>query len=188
MQECIIEGCSKRVLARGWCSKHYARWDRTRSTDDTEVSRKRGEMLKYLIDHMWDDCPKWPFSRSSGYAQLYYKGQPRGGHQVVCELVHGPKPSSRHHASHGCGKGREGCFGANCISWKTPKDNEADKLLHGTSNRGERHGMARFTEAEIREIKRLKDKESSCAVAERFRTDNMYVTSIWRGERWGHVQ
>lgn len=28
MQTCSIEGCSKKLLARGWCSLHYQRWRR----------------------------------------------------------------------------------------------------------------------------------------------------------------
>lgn len=30
---CSVDGCGKPVLARGWCSQHYARWYRVGSTD-----------------------------------------------------------------------------------------------------------------------------------------------------------
>lgn len=28
MKVCVIDGCEKKVLARGWCSPHYQRWNR----------------------------------------------------------------------------------------------------------------------------------------------------------------
>ena len=26
MKVCSIEGCNNKILARGWCNKHYLRW------------------------------------------------------------------------------------------------------------------------------------------------------------------
>lgn len=41
------------------------------------------------------------------------------------------------------------------LRWDTRSGNEADKLLHGTSNRGARNGMAKLTESQVREIREL---------------------------------
>jgi hypothetical protein len=41
------------------------------------------------------------------------------------------------------------------LAWKTPAQNQADRIAHGTSNRGVRHGRAKLTEADVIEIRRM---------------------------------
>jgi hypothetical protein len=48
-KKCTIEGCDKPHFGRGWCRKHYARWERLGTTeikkrflDHTEVERECG--------------------------------------------------------------------------------------------------------------------------------------------------
>jgi hypothetical protein len=59
----------------------------------------------------------------------------RRAHRVMCEIAHGPKPAPGFVAAHTCGKGREGCVNPRHLRWASQKENMADKLLHGTSNR-----------------------------------------------------
>jgi hypothetical protein len=33
MNSCSVTGCTGEIVARGWCRKHYSRWQRTGSTD-----------------------------------------------------------------------------------------------------------------------------------------------------------
>ena len=37
----------------------------------------------------------------------------------------------------------------NNLCWGTPKENQADRLVHGTSNRGVRNGQAKLTEQDV---------------------------------------
>jgi hypothetical protein len=41
------------------------------------------------------------------------------------------------------------------LSWSTPKQNAADKLVHGTSQRGERHPCAKLSTDDIHDIRQL---------------------------------
>jgi hypothetical protein len=132
---CIVDGCDNGGKLRvGLCSRHYKRAWRHGDTSAARRYPERGDPAKYLADHMWDDCPKWPFARGrGGYGRIQHEGGVRDVHRLVCETVHGPSPSPDHVAAHDCGKGNEGCFGARCIRWKTRSENQRDRIRHGTA-------------------------------------------------------
>lgn len=104
---CLIPGCQGNAHwtergRRGWCSTHYQRWQR--NGDPRGVRTPNGDPLAYMLAHMWDDCPKWPFYRHKcGYGEMTYNGKRgRRVHRVVCELVYGPPPTPEHVAAHNC--------------------------------------------------------------------------------------
>lgn len=72
--------------------------------------------------------------------------------RLICMTFHGPKPSPSHHAAHEDGDPDNNH--KDNVSWKTPVENEADKKRHGRVPKGSRHPKARFTEAQIEEIRR----------------------------------
>jgi len=141
---------------------------------------------QYMMDHMWDDCPKWPFARNPmwGRAVMRLDGRTRYVHQVVCELANGPRPTPEHEAAHECGLGNEGCFGARCVSWKTREENEKDKIAHGTSNRGSRHGLSKLTETEALAILKAKGTATQEDIAARYNITRQAVSDIHRKRRW----
>ena len=68
------------------------------------------------------------------------------------------------------------------------KDNEMDKVLHGTSNQGSRHGMAKLTEVQVLEIRdRLLKGESSADVAREFSICERYARGIKNQACWKHL-
>lgn len=85
---------------------------------------------------------------------------------------------------HSCGKGHEACVAPGHLIWKTRAENEADKLEHGTSNRGERHGRAKITEAEARTILSLKGEVHQGKLAARFGVSQPTIADIHAGRRW----
>lgn len=86
------------------------------------------------------DCLLWPFGcGGSGYPH-YNRGDV---HVVLCERRHGDRPSPRHEAAHRCGVKR--CVNPEHLYWATYEENSADRVLHGTSNRGERQGSSKLT-------------------------------------------
>jgi len=138
---------------------------------------------------MYDECPKWPFSTSPrGYGQIVHNGKKRPVSNLVCELVHGPAPSPEHQAAHNCGKGHEGCFGARCVEWKTPVENRADAIRHGTHIHGEEHANAKLTEAQVNEIRRRAlAGENQQRLAEEFGIVQSAVSNIKFGRRWARA-
>lgn len=72
--------------------------------------------------------------------------------RLVAIAFRGDPPSPKYDAAHDDGN-KLNNHKSN-IHWKTRAENEADKVLHGTSNRGERNGMAKISDKEAEEIRK----------------------------------
>ncbi|TIO15578.1 MAG: hypothetical protein E5X86_19600 [Mesorhizobium sp.] len=129
-----------------------------------------------------NDCLFWPFARSdNGYGRL----NGRFTHRMVCEETHGPPPTPEHQAAHSCGKGNLACVTKGHLSWKTPMQNAADKIAHGTHNRGERHNLAKLTESEVLAIrKRRHDGEPLDKLANDYNVSASLVGLIHLRKVW----
>lgn len=197
-KSCSIPGCKRSIAhsdggRQGMCAGHYTRWRRHGDPlhgGDIGERAYNGEVMAYLLDHMWDDCPKWPFARNdTGYGKVNLGGDNRAVHRLVCDIVNGPPPSSDHEAAHNCGKGHLGCFGARCLAWKTTIDNHADMRIHGTMPIGEKSPNAKLTEEQAREIlARAKNGESQRSLAKEFGVMQSVVSNIKLGRRWAHIR
>lgn len=114
----------------------------------------------FLVDT--DECIQWPFSLDRrGYPQAtdakgFYKP-----HRRICEMFHGNPPTEKHHAAHECGV--RACINKRHLSWKTPKDNEQDKRMHGTYTRGPKRKLAYGDIIEIRRRREAGETLSSIA-------------------------
>jgi HNH endonuclease len=71
------------------------------------------------------------------------------------------------------------------IRWGTAKENNAEKLLHGTAQRGERNGSARTTNIQAEEIVRLlKIGQKHRIIAIRVGVKKHIVDQISSGKTW----
>ncbi len=188
---CSLDGCSKPHQARGWCRKHYHRW---RSTGDPLKTKSTpwGEAKHYLqeivIPYQGNDCLTWPYGRCQSYGQTRVHGKTAFAHRVVCEAVYGPPPTPEHHAAHSCGKGSSGCVNPNHLRWATVVENHADKLEHGTHNRGERHPLAKLTESNVHEIRSLRGKATQVELGLRYGVARSIISRIQTGKRWSWLE
>lgn len=133
-------------------------------------------------------CLTWPFSRNgAGYGQLWQKRKLFRAHRLMCILAHGAPPTPSHHAAHSCGHGSDGCVNPHHLRWATKTENEADKRVHGTSNDGERHPMAKLTAPSVIEIRSLAGTLSHGEIADRFGVCRSAVTNIINRKNWRHV-
>ena len=75
------------------------------------------------------------------------------------------------------------------LKWGTRKENQADRVLHGTSNRGERMWKAKLTKEDVLLITRIysKYKVTQGAIAERFGVDQKSVCNIINRKTWAYV-
>ncbi len=74
----------------------------------------------------------------------------RGG-RLLLEALVGPASTKPHQAAHLDGN-RSNDRLSN-LQWKTPKENSADKLIHGTHGRGSNSGMARLDDKKVAAIR-----------------------------------
>lgn len=185
---CSIPGCGNPHDAQGWCRVHYGRW---RMHGDplasVRILSSAGEGVAFLENTAFiyegDECLLWPFGRDgNGRAQLHYEGRMRKAHRVVCERTHGAPPTPKHHAAHLCGNGHLGCVAKRHLAWKTPAENVADKLVHGTHNRGERHNQAKLTTEQVKDIR--EGNETLSETASKYGISIGHVSSIRRRRTW----
>jgi hypothetical protein len=104
----------------------------------------------------------------------------------MCELVNGHPPFERAEAAHACGNGKRGCVSPRHLRWATPKENNWDRVDHGTDNRGERCGTHKLKEPEVFEIDRLLSSGSSHQdLADLYGVHRCTITDIAKGKNWG---
>jgi hypothetical protein len=106
----------------------------------------------------------------------------------VCEETKGPPPTPAHEAAHSCGKGHLACVTKGHLSWKTHAENQTDKLIHGTDNRGQKHMMVKLTEDDVREIRALRGTMLQREIARQFGISQQSVGDIFRRATWGWLE
>lgn len=191
-KSCSIEGCERNAHRsargiRGYCENHYKRF--RRHGDPLGGGTSRGEPLRFInevvLSYSGDDCLIWPYGRNAdGRAQCRIDGKQTYVQRYVCKIAHGEPPTPKHESAHSCGKGHLGCVAKSHLSWKTMKENQADRLIHGTSPRGENSGSAKLTEPQVIEIRALRGLEPTRAIAKRYSVSPQTVSAIQTGRKW----
>jgi hypothetical protein len=193
MAGCSIDGCSKPHKSRGWCMSHYSRW--LRHGSPVGGSTSTGAAIRYLDEVVMaydgDECIAWPFSLNpSGYGRVKVPGSNKitGAHRLICEKVNGPPPSPEHLAAHSCGKGHEGCVTKRHLSWKTPSENQLDRIVHGTDGRGEKNPRARLTADAVRQIRALSGVISHEKLGRQYGVSRPTIGLIMNRTNWGWLE
>lgn len=187
---CSIPKCGKPVKSKSLCSRHYKRlWQ---YGDPLSGRTPVGEPLAFLETSSKTDeadkCILWPYSQDKrGYGQIRMNGRMTRAARIICQWATGSAPTINHHAAHGCGNAS--CVNPHHIRWATPKENNADKLTHGTIARGETQGKAKLTTADVFAIReRLSKGETLTAIAKEFGIAFSHVSRIKRGESWSWLK
>lgn len=108
-------------------------------------------------------------------------------HRLVLEAFVGP-----------CPDGMEGCHfpdrnPANNrlenLRWDTPKSNAADKVIHGTDNTGERHGLAKLTDEIVLAIRadHATGNFTYPQLGRKYNVDATTIYKIVKRKRWAHI-
>ena len=71
------------------------------------------------------------------------------------------------------------------LRWDTPRNNQLDRIKHGTSNRGERCAVAKLTEAHARAI--IADTRIHREIAAEYGVRENTISRIKSGKRWSHL-
>lgn len=159
----------------------------------SDQGRVRG--LDRQIRHPRGSLRLWPgrvlraSPMSNGYLQVSLckdgNRAVRTLHSVVAEAFHGLAPPKQE-VAHDNGE-RYDCRASN-LSWKTRAANHADKVRHGTTNRGERQGLSKMTDAKVRRARRLaRIGHTHARIAALSGVSRSNISRIIRGEQWSHV-
>lgn len=71
------------------------------------------------------------------------------------------------------------------LRWDTTRNNQLDRIKHGTSNRGERCAAAKLTEAQIHAIRA--DNRLQREIAADYGVKDNTISRIKSGKRWAHI-
>lgn len=196
---CSVDGCLRPHKARGLCGVHYSRFRNSIPLDRPWLTRP-GEALAYvdkILAMETDDCVTWPFGRSpSGYGYVtdpHHRTSHIHVSRLVCEIKYGPAPSDFHEAAHNCGNGHLACCNWRHVRWATPKENQADKVVHGTHNRGERSAAAKLTANQVREIRQKAVEREYPKVgvlsglAQEYKVGSSNIHAIIHRRTWAHL-
>ena len=112
--------------------------------------------------------------------------------RLVAEAFHGAPPSDQHQAAHL--NGQRSDDRAENLAWKTPSENHADKIVHGTWQGGEHHNQAIMSEDDVHRIMEArtsirggKNKRGSHRIARDFGLPRHAVQAVISGRTWTHV-
>lgn len=150
-------------------------------------SRKRRGTAFYVSD---DWKPLRAIPTSSGYPcfNLYLNGKVSKlyAHRLALFAFIGPPPTALHECAHNDGN-RTNCILGN-LRWATRAENHADKIAHGTTNRGERQGIAILTESKVIEMRaRRAAGEKIWRLAADYGVAGQTASQVCLRRRWQHV-
>jgi hypothetical protein len=141
-------------------------------------------------DLLWSEARKIiPWTNRNGYqtVKLCGEGMSRKVHIHVLVLMAfiGPPPAGQE-CRHLDGNKTNNRISNLC--WGTVAENHRDKILHGTSNQGERHYSTELTNDDVLEIRRrVANGERQGIVAKEFRVSVSAMSGIVRRITWKHI-
>lgn len=193
MRTCIVIGCGGKHRWFGYCSTHYMRLKKHGNVGEDIAVKSKGMAAEWILDHILyesDDCLVFPFARRpDGSATVFIDGKNVGVHVVIATINLPPKPSTQHEVRHICGNGHLGCVNPKHLAWGTKKENQADRIIHGTDGRGEKNVKAKLTHKSISNIRRLsKEGKSAKSIAALHGVTDGTIYDIMNGRSWGWMQ
>lgn len=181
---CSIPDCDKAAAPRrkGMCTSHYYRDRRYGNANGGGTGKGAARrFLEMALSFEDDACLHWPFATAGmGYGYLTRNGRNEYVHRIVCQQHHGKAPSPKHEVAHQCGN--HSCVNYRHLRWATHVENEGDKLRHGTTPRGEKHGAAKLTKKDVLTIRA--SSENNTRLAATYGVHPSYVSLIRNGKRW----
>lgn len=128
-----------------------------------------------------------PHIAKDGYARVKLYDRTIAVHKLVLNVFAGIRPVGKE-ARHKDGKKENNKL--KNLKWDTPKNNNADKVKHGTHNRGECHLLARLSEKDILRMYKLFEKgnNTDSKIGKLFGIDDYrYVWSVRTGKSWKYL-
>jgi hypothetical protein len=163
---------SENILAATWI-QHPSYPDYYFSSSGDAASRKSGKfrLLKGTA------CGK------SGYKAICVEGKKKIYiHRAVCELFNGPQEDGQQ-CRHLDGSIKNNH--ASNLKWGSAKENNEDKILHGTNGEGEKNPMSKLKRDQVDEIrKRVPSGETQRSMCKIFNVSPMTISRVVRRELW----
>jgi len=143
--------------------------------------------VRPVKDRLWEKvqkgpgCWEWTGALDTyGYGLLAVKRKPKLVHRLVWEMTHGDPGDL--HVLHTCDNRK--CCNPDHLFLGTNADNVKDRMTRGRQPRGETHHMAKYSDADLKEMKQLRQSGLSLrAVGARFGASSGYVCDVLKGNK-----
>lgn len=184
---CLIKGCDRPQETRCLCNLHYQRVLRGQPLDGVVRQRRPiGNALRFLnraVASKTDDCILWPYQESpTGRPRMHFRGKSVNTARAVCILAHGEPAGDKNEAAHLCGNRL--CVNPRHIRWATRRENEEDKLAHGTRLRGSDLTQAKLTEDQVLTIRAQLAERSQSSLAREYGVTQSAIWAISSRRVW----
>lgn len=122
---------------------------------------------------------------NTGYGATHFNGKQQLAHRVSWEIANGPIPQGMC-VRHSCDN--PVCVNPAHLFLGTKADNSADMARKRRSALGERHGNAKLTETDVRQIREMRAGGTMRRdIAARFAITPEHVDQIVRRRNWTHI-
>jgi hypothetical protein len=150
------------------------------------VTRER--FAKFLRPNKETGCVEWDGARHrQGYGQFYFEGKIVLAHRASWAMYHGSMPTPAQKVCHRCDN--PCCVNPEHLFLGTQRDNALDCVAKGRARRarltGEKNGVARFTDDQVRDIHR--DQRMYREIASDYGVAESTIGMIKRGHNWHHI-
>lgn len=186
---CSVQSCQKKPHAKGLCGAHYMSAKR-KGHPEAEKKFERGAAKKLVASllvarNLGQGCIEWPhYIGRQGYGRARVEGRAQSvPAYLLSKRIPKPDDGGLYDCAHSCGN--RACVNPNHLSWKTPKENSADKVAHGTLLYGERVGNSKLTKSQV--IRIFNDERSSSEVSKDYPVTASHIAFIKRGGSWRHL-
>lgn len=182
ISQCSIDGCERIARSRGWCHKHYCRWNRNGTMEN---QRPPLETRFWSFVQKTNSCWLWTgHLNDRQYGMLRIKGRYTRAHRVSIYIHTGQWPVLP--VLHSCDIPR--CVNPAHLREDTLQANVMDMVTRNRNAKGSRQGHAKLMEADIKRIRLLTDaKIPQKDIATMFGVSRDTVFRIQKGLAWRHV-
>ena len=196
---CSICNCNSEAVKRGWCGKHYRRWQRHKTTDllpktgPTDIERFWSKVDKNGPTHpIYGQCWVWTGytnNRTVGYGLLRASGKNSVYAHRFSYEIHFSKPSNDLFVCHHCDNKK--CVNPSHLFLGTLQDNTNDKVSKNRQLKGEEITNSKLTSNDVLLIRELYRRgqpgRSLSALAIKFRVSMQLIHQIVTKKIWRHL-
>jgi hypothetical protein len=172
--------CQNQPHSGDLCAKHALRMRRhsdplfrSKQTRIREATIEERYWILTETSNIEVDCWMWTGDiDGDGYPRTQKDKVNIRMHVFACSLLNGPQPDGMY-ALHGCDIRR--CVNPNHLYWGTAELNRRESLAMGTAPRGQSHGQAKVSDADVLAI--IRDTRTGREIAKDY---NISQATVWK--------